>query len=72
MIIGIISSHGFAKDLLASRARVSQSLNALRFMISIYKLSMIEIFWLSSKIEVIFDIGESVAQVEELVDVDQV
>ena len=41
-------------------------------MISVYKLSTIEIFWLSSKVEEIFDIVESVAHIEELVDFDRV
>jgi len=41
-------------------------------MISIYKLSTIEIFWLSFKIKEIFDVVESVAHIEELMDVDQV
>jgi len=51
VIIGIISNHGSVRDFLASRARASQSFNALRSMIDIYKLSTIEICWLSSKIE---------------------
>jgi len=43
-IIGLISSPGSSRDLLASRARVSQSLDALRSKIRIYKLSTVEIF----------------------------
>jgi len=58
VIIGIISNHGFARDLLAGILRVSQSLSILCSMINIYKLSAIEIFWLSSKIEEIFGIVE--------------
>jgi len=72
VIIGLISSPGSTRDLLASKARVSQSLDALRSMISVYKLSMIESFWLSSKIDEIFDVVESVAHIEESVDVDRV
>ena len=72
MIIGLISSPGSIRDLLANRARVSQSLKALSSMISVYKLSTIEIFWLSSKIEEIFDVVEFVAHIEESVDVDWV
>ncbi|KAJ8427718.1 hypothetical protein Cgig2_022192 [Carnegiea gigantea] len=59
------------RDLLASRARVSQSLSALRSMIDIYKLSIIEICWLSCKIKEIFGVVEIVAKIEELADVDQ-
>ncbi|KAJ8430027.1 hypothetical protein Cgig2_010956 [Carnegiea gigantea] len=58
-------------DLLASRARVSQSLSALCFMIDIYKLWTIEICWLSSKIDEIFDVVETATKIEELVDVDR-
>jgi len=65
MIIGLISSHGSTRDLLASRARVSQSLDALRSMIGIHKLSTIEIFCLSSKIEELCDVVESVMHIEE-------
>ncbi|KAJ8437672.1 hypothetical protein Cgig2_028610 [Carnegiea gigantea] len=61
-----------ARDLLASRARVFQSLSALRSMIDIYKLSTIEICWLSSKIEDIFGIVETAAKIKELVDVKRV
>ncbi|KAJ8435382.1 hypothetical protein Cgig2_029753 [Carnegiea gigantea] len=56
----------------ASRVRVSQSLSALHSIIDIYKLSTIEICWLSSKIEEIFSVVETVAKIEELVDVDRV
>jgi len=41
-------------------------------MIDIYKFSAIEICWLSSKIEEIFGIVESVAQIEESVDIDRI
>ncbi|KAJ8432848.1 hypothetical protein Cgig2_024536 [Carnegiea gigantea] len=68
VIIGIISNHGSARDLLASRQRVSQSLSALCSMIDICKLNTIEIFWLSSKIEEIFGVVETAAKIEELVD----
>jgi len=71
-IVGLISSPGSTCDLLASRARVSQSLDALCSMISIYKLSTMEIFGLSSKIEEIFDVVESVVHIEESVNVDRV
>ena len=43
VIVDIISNHGSTRDLLANRARVSQSLSALRPMIGIYKLSIIEL-----------------------------
>ncbi|KAJ8430923.1 LOW QUALITY PROTEIN: hypothetical protein Cgig2_033551 [Carnegiea gigantea] len=59
-------------DLLANIARVSQSLSALCSMIDIYKLSTIEICWLSSRIEEIFGIVEIAANIEELVDIDRV
>ncbi|KAJ8437261.1 hypothetical protein Cgig2_010086 [Carnegiea gigantea] len=59
-------------DLLASRARVSQSLSALCSMIDIYNLGTIEICWLSSKIEEIFGVVEIAAKIEDLVDVDRV
>ncbi|KAJ8425340.1 hypothetical protein Cgig2_030499 [Carnegiea gigantea] len=72
VIIDIISNHSFAKDLLASRARIFQSLSALCSMINIYKLSIIEICWLSSKVEEIFGVVEAAAKIEELVDVDRV
>jgi len=71
VINGIISNHGSVRNLLASKARVSQ-LSVLRYMIDIYKLSIIEICWLSSKIEEIFYVVETVAKIEELVDVDRV
>ncbi|KAJ8448608.1 LOW QUALITY PROTEIN: hypothetical protein Cgig2_010495 [Carnegiea gigantea] len=71
-IIDIISNHSSARDLLASRARIFQSLSALRSMIDIYKLSTIEICWLSSKVEEIFGVVEAAAKIEELVDVDRV
>jgi len=70
--VDIISHHGSARDLLASRARVFQSLSALRSMIDIYKPSTIEICWLSSKIEEIFGTVENAAKIEEFVDVDRV
>ncbi|KAJ8421951.1 hypothetical protein Cgig2_006422 [Carnegiea gigantea] len=54
VIIDIISNHDFARKLLASRARVFQSLSALRSMIDIYDLSAIEICWLSSKLKKYF------------------
>ncbi|KAJ8445919.1 LOW QUALITY PROTEIN: hypothetical protein Cgig2_009848 [Carnegiea gigantea] len=60
------------RDLLASRARVSQSLSILHSTIDIYKLSTMEICWLSSKIDEIFSIIESAVKIEELVDVDRV
>ncbi|KAJ8445785.1 hypothetical protein Cgig2_000965 [Carnegiea gigantea] len=60
------------RELLASRVRVSQSLSALPSMIDIYKLSTIEICWLSSKIEEIFGIVEIAVKIEDLVDVDRV
>ena len=41
-------------------------------MIDIYKLSTIEICWLSSKIEEIFGTVENAAKIEEFVDVDRV
>ena len=41
-------------------------------MIDIYKISTIEICWLSSKVEEIFGIVEAAAKIEELVDVDRV
>jgi len=72
VIIGIISNHGSARDLLPSRAQVSQSLSALRSMINIYKLSIIEIYWISCKIKEIFGVVEIVAKIEELADVDRV
>ncbi|KAJ8426819.1 hypothetical protein Cgig2_022600 [Carnegiea gigantea] len=65
VIIDIISNHSSARELLASRARVFQSLSALRSIIDIYNLSTIEICWLSSKIKEIFGI-------EDLVDIDRV
>ena len=71
-IIDIISNHSSVRDLLASKTRIFQSLNALRSMIDIYKLSTIEICWLSSKVEEIFGIVEAAAKIEELVDVDRV
>ncbi|KAJ8428043.1 hypothetical protein Cgig2_007620 [Carnegiea gigantea] len=60
------------EELLASRARVSQSLSALRSMIDIYKLSTIEIYWFSSKIEEIFSIVETAVKIKDLVYVDRV
>ncbi|KAJ8424738.1 hypothetical protein Cgig2_027771 [Carnegiea gigantea] len=69
VIIGIISNHGSARDLLANRARVSQSLSALHSMIDIYKLSTIEICWLSSRIDEIFGVVETTMKIKELVDV---
>ncbi|KAJ8420353.1 hypothetical protein Cgig2_004354 [Carnegiea gigantea] len=62
----------YYEDLLANRARVSQSLSALHSMISIYKLSTIEICWLSSKIKEIYGVVKTAAKIKELVDVDQV
>ncbi|KAJ8427015.1 LOW QUALITY PROTEIN: hypothetical protein Cgig2_013333 [Carnegiea gigantea] len=41
-------------------------------LIDIYKLSTIEIYWLSSKIEEIFEIVESVVQIEGSADIDRV
>ncbi|KAJ8427650.1 hypothetical protein Cgig2_010663 [Carnegiea gigantea] len=55
------------KNLLACKARVSQSLSALRYIIDIYRLSIIEIYWVSSKIEEIFGVVETAAKIEELV-----
>jgi len=69
--MGIISNYGSPRDLLASRARVSQSLSALCSMTDIYKLSRIEICWLSSKIDEIFNVVKTAIKIEELVDVDQ-
>ena len=43
VIIGIISNHSSARDLLASRAQVSQSLSALHSMIDNYNLRTTEI-----------------------------
>ncbi|KAJ8422719.1 hypothetical protein Cgig2_008304 [Carnegiea gigantea] len=60
------------RDLLANIAQVSQSLSAVCSMINIYKISTIEIYWLSSKIKEIFRIVETAAKIEELVDVDRV
>jgi len=65
VIISMISDHGSVKTLLANRSRVSQSLTALRSLIDVYKLSTIEICWLSSKIEPIFGITESIVHIEE-------
>ncbi|KAJ8440947.1 LOW QUALITY PROTEIN: hypothetical protein Cgig2_020489 [Carnegiea gigantea] len=56
-------------DFLASREWGFQSLSTLRSMIDIYKLSTIEICWLSSKIEEIFEIVASVTQIEESVNI---
>jgi len=56
VIIDIISNHGSARELLASKARVFQSLSALCSMIDIYNLNTIEIYWLSCKIEEIFGV----------------
>ncbi|KAJ8430509.1 hypothetical protein Cgig2_010839 [Carnegiea gigantea] len=53
------------RDLLASRALVSQSLSALRSMIDIYKVSTIEISSLSSKIEEISGVVETIAKIKE-------
>ncbi|KAJ8438237.1 hypothetical protein Cgig2_003626 [Carnegiea gigantea] len=50
----------------------SQSLSALKSMIDIYKLNIIEICWLSSNIEEIIGIVETAANIKELVDVDHV
>ena len=72
MIISMISDHGSVKSLLANRSRVSQSLTALRSLSNVYKLSTIEICRLSSKIEAIFGIAESIAHIEESVDIDWV
>ena len=44
VIIDIISNHSSARELLASRTRVFQSLSALCSMIDIYNLSTIEIY----------------------------
>ncbi|KAJ8420012.1 hypothetical protein Cgig2_028730 [Carnegiea gigantea] len=70
VIIGIISNHGSARKLLASRVRASQFFNALRSMIDIYKLSTIEICWLSSNIEEIFGVVKTAAKIEALSDQD--
>ncbi|KAJ8433130.1 hypothetical protein Cgig2_004868 [Carnegiea gigantea] len=72
VVIDIIFNHGSARELLASRVRVFQSLSALRSMIDIYNLSTIEICWLSSKIEEIFGVVETVVKIEDLVDIDRV
>jgi len=72
VIIGIMSSRDSARDLLASRARVSQSLSVLHSVNDFYKLSTIEICWLSYKVEEIFGVVETAAKIEELVDVDRV
>ncbi|KAJ8428336.1 hypothetical protein Cgig2_006522 [Carnegiea gigantea] len=72
VIIDIISNHGSPRDFLPSKAHVSQSLSELRSMIDIYKLSTIEIYWLSSKIEETFGVVETIVKIEELVDVDRV
>jgi len=72
VIISMISDHGSIKSLLANISRVSQSLTALHSLIDVYKLSTIEICWLSSKIEAIFGIAESIAHIEESVDIDRV
>ena len=72
MIISMISDHGSIKSLLANGSRVSQSLTSLCSLINVYKLSTIEICWLSSKIEAIFGITESIAHIEESVDIDWV
>ncbi|KAJ8435556.1 LOW QUALITY PROTEIN: hypothetical protein Cgig2_015411 [Carnegiea gigantea] len=65
VIIGIISCCDSAKHLFASKARVSQSLNALCSIIIIYKLSTREIYWLSSKTVEIFGIVETVAHIND-------
>ncbi|KAJ8424439.1 hypothetical protein Cgig2_003897 [Carnegiea gigantea] len=72
VIIDIISNHGSARELLASRVRVFQSLSALRSMIDIYNVSTIEICRLSSKIEEIFGVAETAVKIEDLVDIDWV
>ncbi|KAJ8434749.1 hypothetical protein Cgig2_001952 [Carnegiea gigantea] len=72
VIINIISNHDSARELLASRARVFQSLSALRSMIDIYNIGTIEICWLSSKIEEIFGVAEAAVKIEDLVDIDRV
>ncbi|KAJ8426579.1 hypothetical protein Cgig2_001248 [Carnegiea gigantea] len=72
VIINIISNHHSARELLAGRARVFQSLSALRSMIDIYNLNTIEICWLSSKIEEIFGVTEAAVKIEDLVDIDRV
>ena len=41
-------------------------------MIDTYKLSTIEIYWFSSKIEAIFGLVDTAVKIEELVDVDRV
>ncbi|KAJ8433640.1 hypothetical protein Cgig2_026820 [Carnegiea gigantea] len=61
-----------AKEFLASRARVFQSLSALCSMIDIYNLSTIEICWLSSKIEEIFGVVETAIKIKDLVDIDRI
>ncbi|KAJ8420265.1 hypothetical protein Cgig2_014313 [Carnegiea gigantea] len=72
VIIDIISNHGSARELLASRAGVFPSLSALRSMIDIYNFSIIEICWLSSKIEEIFGVVETAVKIKDLVDIDRV
>jgi len=72
VIIGIVSNHGSASDLLTSKVRVSQSMSALRSMIDIYNLSTIETCWLSSRIEEIFGVVETAVKIEELVGLDWV
>ncbi|KAJ8434538.1 hypothetical protein Cgig2_004304 [Carnegiea gigantea] len=72
VIIDIISNHGSARELLASKARVFQSLSALYSMIDIYNLGTIEICWLSSKIQEIFGVAETAVKIEDLVDIDRV
>ncbi|KAJ8445648.1 hypothetical protein Cgig2_009049 [Carnegiea gigantea] len=72
VIIDIISNHGSARELLASKVRVFQSLSALRSVIDIYNLGTIEICWLSSKIEEIFGVAEAAVKIEDLVDIDRV
>jgi len=72
IILGIIANYSSARDLLASRARVSQSLSAIHSMTGIYKLSTIENCLLSSKTEEIFGVVETTTKIEELIDVDQV
>jgi len=74
VIIDIISNHSSARDLLVSRARVSQSLSALHSMIDIYKLSIIENrdLLVFPQIEEIFGILEATVKIEDLVDVNRV
>ena len=68
-IVDMISNQDSTQALLANKERVFQSLKILHSLVDESLFSIVEISWLTSKVEETFNTAEIVAKMEALVDI---